>query len=76
LYFASVPIIVLPALPVLAQAPIANQPRETLAQLKSPLAKIVEHPAPVRAERKVAKQVPATRMAEYRATPQPLPAGW
>jgi hypothetical protein len=48
------------ALPVSAQASIANQPQEAFAQLKSPWPKVVDHSAPVRAERKVAKQVPAT----------------
>jgi transposase len=56
----SPPTIVPPALLVLAQASIANQPQEAFAQLKSPLPKVVDHSAPVRAERKVAKQVPAT----------------
>jgi hypothetical protein len=47
--------IVPPPLPVLAEAPVINQPREALAQLNSPLPKASEYRAPVRVKRKVAK---------------------
>jgi hypothetical protein len=43
-----------PPLPVLAKAPVINQPRDALAQLNSPLPKASEYPGPVRAKRKVA----------------------
>jgi len=72
----SLPTIVPPPLPVLAKAPAINQPREAFAQLNSPLPKVSEYPAPVRAKRKVAKQVLPTRMSAYRSTPETLPAGW
>jgi hypothetical protein len=71
----SLPTIV-PPLPVLAKAPIINQPRDALAQLKSPLPKASEYPGPVRAKRKVAAQTQPTRIAAYRAIPEALPAGW
>src|SRR5665213_1374879 len=45
----SLPTIV-PPLPVLAKAPLINQPREALAQLNSPLTKASEYPGPVRAK--------------------------
>jgi hypothetical protein len=72
----SLPTIVPPPAPVLAQGPIIDKPREAFAQVNAPLPKILEHPAPVRATRKVARQVPATRIAAYRETPEALPAGW
>jgi hypothetical protein len=50
---ASLPTTV-PPLPVLAKAPIINQPREALAQLKSPLPRASKHPGPAREKRKVA----------------------
>jgi hypothetical protein len=68
--------IVPPPLPVLAKAPVINQPREAVAQLNSPLLKASEYPAPVRVKRKVAKQARPTRMAAYRAPPEAMPAGW
>jgi hypothetical protein len=71
----SLPTIV-PPLPVLAKAPVINQPREALAQSNSPLTKASEYPGPVRAKRKVATQARPTRIAAYRASPQALPAGW
>jgi hypothetical protein len=71
----SLPTIV-PPLPVLANAPVINPPREALAQLNSPLTKASEYPGPVRAKRKVATQARSTRIAAYRATPHALPAGW
>jgi hypothetical protein len=67
---------IVPPLPVLAKAPVVNQPREALAHLNSPLTKASEYPGPVRAKRKVATQARPTRIAAYRATPQALPAGW
>jgi hypothetical protein len=69
----SLPTIV-PPLPVLAKAPVINQPRDALAQLKSPLPKASEYP--VRAKRKVAAQTRPARIAAYRAIPEALPAGW
>jgi hypothetical protein len=72
----SLPTIVPPPAPVLAQGPILDKPREAFAQVNAPLLKVLEHPAPVRATRKVARQVPATRIAAYRETPEALPAGW
>jgi hypothetical protein len=42
------------------EVPIISQPREAFAQLNQPLPKVLEHPAPVKAKRKAAKQVPAT----------------
>jgi hypothetical protein len=72
---ASLPTIV-PPLPLLAKAPVINQPREALGQLNSPLTKALEYPGPVRAKRKVATQARPTRIAAYRATPQAPPAGW
>jgi hypothetical protein len=71
----SLPTIV-PPLPVLAKAPVINQPRDALAQLNSPLPKASEYPGPVRAKRKVAAQTRPTRTAAYRAIPEVLPAGW
>jgi hypothetical protein len=71
----SLPTIVPPS-PVLAKAPVVNQPGESLAQLNSPLTKASEYPGPVRAKRKVATQARSTRLAAYRATPHALPAGW
>jgi hypothetical protein len=72
----SLPTIVPPPLPVLAKAPVINQPREALAQLNSPLPKASEYRAPVSAKRKAAKQALPTRTAAYRTTPEALPAGW
>jgi hypothetical protein len=69
----SLPTIVPPTPPVLAKAPVVNQPR---AQLNSPLPKASEYRAPVRVKRKVAKQARPTRMAAYRAPPEAMPAGW
>jgi hypothetical protein len=70
----SLPTIVPP--PLLAKAPVINQPQEALAQLNSPLPKASEYRAPVRVKRKVAKQARPTRMAAYRAPPEAMPAGW
>ena len=67
---------IVPPLPVLAKAPVVDQPREASAQLNSPLTKASEYPGPVRARRKVATQARPTQIAAYRATPQALPAGW
>jgi hypothetical protein len=72
----SLPTIVPPPLPVLAKAPVINQPREAFAQLNSPLPKASEYPVPVGAKRKVAKQARPTQTAAYRATAEALPAGW
>jgi hypothetical protein len=41
---------IVPPLPVLAKAPIINQPRDALAQLKSPLPKASEYPRPGESE--------------------------
>jgi hypothetical protein len=65
----SLPTIV-PSLPVLAKAPVINQPREALAQLNSSSTKATEYPGPVSAKRKVATQARPTRISAYRATPQ------
>jgi hypothetical protein len=59
--------IVPPPLPVLAKAPVINQPREALAQLNSPLPKASGYSAPVRVKRKVAIK-PDPR--EWRLIPQ------
>jgi hypothetical protein len=67
---------IVPPLPVLAKAPVVNQPREALAQLNSPLPKASEYPVPVRAKRKVAKQARPTRTAAYRAAPEALSPSW
>ena len=67
------PTIVGPPPAVLAEAPVINQPREALAQLISPLPKTSEYRAPIRVKRKVAKQARPTRMAAYRAPPEPMP---
>jgi hypothetical protein len=64
-----------PPLPVLANAPIINQPRDALAQLESPPPKASEYP-PVRAKRKPAAQIRPAQIAAYRAIPEALPAGW
>lgn len=71
----SLPTIV-PPLPILAEAPVINLPREALAQLNSRLTKASEYPVPVRAKRKVATQARPTLIAAHRATPEALPAGW
>jgi len=71
---ASLPTIV-PPLPVLAKAPLINQPREAFAHLNSPLPKASEYPRPVRARRKVATLTRPARIAAYRAIPEALPAG-
>jgi len=65
---------IVPSLPVLAKAPIINQPQDTFAQLKSPLRKASKYS--VRAKRKVAAQIRPARIAAYRAIPEALPAGW
>jgi len=67
---------IVPSLPVLAKAPVINQPRDALARLNSPLPKASEYPGPVRAKRKVAAQIRPTRTAAYRTIPEALPAGW
>jgi len=72
----SLPTIIPPPLPVLAKAPVINQPREALAQLNSPLPKASEYRALARVKRKVAEQARPTRMATYRAPPEAMPAGW
>jgi hypothetical protein len=72
----SLPTIVPPPQPVVANAPIINEPREALAQLNSPLPEASEYRAPVRIKHKVAKQARPTRMAAYRAPPEAMPAGW
>jgi hypothetical protein len=69
----SLPTIV-PPVPLLAEAPIINQPRDAFAQLKSPLPKASEYS--MRAKRKVAAQVRRARIAAHRAIPEALPAGW
>jgi hypothetical protein len=71
----SLPTIV-PPLPVLAKAPIINQPRDAFAQFKSPLPKAKASEYSVRAKREVAAQVRPARIAAYRAIPEALPAGW
>jgi hypothetical protein len=64
----SLPTIVPPP-PVLAKAPIINQPRDALAQLKPPLPKASEYSSEysVTAKRKVAAQARPARIAAYRA---------
>ena len=71
----SLPTIV-PSLPVLAKAPIINQPRDALAQLNSPLPKASEYPGSVKARRKVATRARPTQIAAYRATPAAVRDGW
>jgi hypothetical protein len=71
----SLPTIV-PPLPLVAKAPVINQPRDALAQLNSPLPSASKYPGPIRAKRKVAAQTRSTRITAYRATPEAPPAGW
>jgi hypothetical protein len=71
----SLPTIVPPPLPRLANVPVANQPLEAFAQLKQPSQQISK-PAPAKAKRKLARRVPATRVAVYPAAPEAWPAGW
>jgi hypothetical protein len=71
----NLPTIVPPPLPVLANAPIVNQPREAFAQLNQPLQQASKHSEPVKAKRKIARRGPSTRMSAYQATPEALP-GW
>jgi hypothetical protein len=82
----SLPTIVPPALPVLANAPVINQPRKALAQLEAPSRQVSRNPSPPSSKPKVAKKVTNTRVAAYRDAPQVsaaqgsprevLPAGW
>jgi hypothetical protein len=85
----SLPAIVPPALPVLAEAPVVNQPgpaqapvisqpREAFALLIAPVQHGSESPKQARTKRKAVKPIPATRMADYRPAvrSEALPAGW
>jgi hypothetical protein len=63
-------------LPVVAKAPVIDQPREAFAQVNSPSPKVSEYPTQVRAKRKTAKRTHPSQMASYRAAAQALPAGW
>jgi hypothetical protein len=70
----SLPTIVPPPLPLLASVPVAKQPREAFAQLKQP-SQQVSKPAP-KAKRKLARRIPATRVAAYPEVPETFPARW
>ena len=74
----SAPTIVAPMPPLVADAPVANAPREAFALLSAPVQKVSETPLPVRTKRKVAKRAPHSRLAAYRpaARAEALPAGW
>jgi hypothetical protein len=71
----SLPTIVPPPLPLQASVPVANQWQEAFAQLKRP-SQQVSKPAPPKAKRKLARRVPATRVAAYPAAAETSPAGW
>jgi hypothetical protein len=79
----SLPAIVPPPSPVLANAPAINQPREAFAQLDPPSQQVSKNPSPAPAsfKHKIAKKVARTRVAAYRepaaAGPREVfPAGW
>ena len=85
----SLPTIVPPALPVLAeaprvsqpglaQAPVISQPREAFALLIAPVQHGSGSAKQAKTKRKTAKQIPPVRMADYRqaVSSEPLPAGW
>jgi hypothetical protein len=62
-------------LPLQANAPVADQRREAFAQLKQP-SQQVSKPAPPKARRKLARRVPATRVAAYPAAAETWAAHW
>jgi hypothetical protein len=70
------PTIVPPPLPLLASVPVANQWQEAFAQLKQPSQQVSRPSAPPKAKRKLARRVPATRVAAYPAAPETWPSGW
>jgi hypothetical protein len=72
----SLPTIVPPPLPILAQAPVINQPREAFARLDASSQPVLSNPSPVKVKRKAAKQAEPTKMAGYPAPQEALPAGW
>jgi len=82
----SLPTIVPPPSPVLANTPPINQPREAFAQLDASAQQASRNPSPTSSKPKVAKKVTHTRVAAYREAPQAstpglsprevLPAGW
>ena len=68
-----------PPPPVMANAPIVNQPREAFAQLiepSRPVSKYSERSEPKKAKRKVASRTRPARMAANRAAPELLPGAW
>jgi hypothetical protein len=72
----SLPTIVPPPLPHLAEVPVANSPRDAFAQLKQPPQQASRPSAPPKAKRKLARRVPATQVAAYPVAPEAWPAGW
>jgi hypothetical protein len=60
--------------PVLAELPARKQAGEATAE--SPLPQVSKYPAPAKTKRMAMKKPALTRMAAYRGTPEPLPAGW
>jgi hypothetical protein len=72
----NLPTIVPPPLPVLADVPTVNQPREALAQLIEPSRQVSTRSEPKKAKRKVASRARPARMAAYRPVPEIVPAAW
>ena len=72
----NLPTIVPSPLPVLANAPTENQPREAFAQLNELSQQVSKHSEPDRVKRKVAHRARPAQMAAYQAIPEALPAGW
>jgi hypothetical protein len=66
----SLPTIVPPPSPVLANTPLINQPREAFAQLDASAQQASRNPSPTSSKPKVAKKVTHTRVAAYREAPQ------
>ena len=73
-YDTSLPTIVPSPSPVLAELPARKQAGEATAE--APLPQVSNYPAPAKTKRVAIKKSAVTRMAAYRATPEPLPAGW
>jgi hypothetical protein len=72
----SLPTIVPPPPPLLAQAPVSSQPREAFARLDVSSPQGLRNPSPVKVKRKVAKLAEPTKMAAYPVPQEALPAGW
>ncbi|HKH01524.1 MAG TPA: hypothetical protein VKB08_12500 [Bradyrhizobium sp.] len=75
-YDTTLPTIVPSPSPVLAELPARKQAREEIAELIAPLPQASNYPAPAKTKRMAIKKSAVTRMAAYRGTPEPLPAGW